>query len=501
VCGDAPAFLTITRHWKIRVKNIPMIGKFAVLLAIFGCFALSAALYAALQMQHIGAGYVAAANGPATYTLYAARSSGTFGAVRAAIMTQTLATTPAQMKAADAGLDAIRKRFVKFTGEAEAAYPPQADNMQALTAQALNFIDQSCATTISLAHAAIATGAKPADQHAAQAAYLTQCAPAYPKVSQAFITTATAATNSTDAIESHLAALTQHTIKVTFAIIMLGLGAVLAGAILLLRTWVTIPLQALAKVMARLARGELDTDIGGVERRDEIGEMARAVEVFKNAATAKMRLEEEIAMAEEVAKANRASRAELAEKNRALLVETYTDSLTSLANRRCFDDTLRETVQKAAETGSAVGLVLLDIDHFKAYNDSYGHMKGDECLRQVAAAISREVRGADLTARYGGEEFAVVMPDTNAETVQMVAGRMRACIEALALPHEGVGGGAIVTISLGATILVPSDLSDIPVLLETADIFLYTAKRSGRNKLVFGTSTEAKQLALPHVKA
>lgn len=478
-----------------------MIGKFAVLLAIFGCFALSAALYAALQMQHIGAGYVAAANGPATYTLYAARSSGTFGAVRAAIMTQTLATTPAQMKAADAGLEAIRKRFVMFTGQAEAAYPPQADNMRALTAQALDFIDHSCASTIGLAHAALATGAKPADQRAAQSAYLTQCAPSYPKVSQAFITTATAATNSTNDIEANLAALTQHTIKVTFAIIMLGLAAVLAGAVFLLRAWVTTPLQALARVMARLARGELDTDVGGVERRDEIGEMARAVEVFKNAATAKMRLEEEIAMAEEVARANRASRAELAEKNRALLVETYTDSLTSLANRRCFDDTLRDTVSHAADSGSMVGLILLDIDHFKAYNDSYGHMKGDECLRQVAAAISREVRGGDLTARYGGEEFAVIMHDTNPETVQLAAERMRACIEALAQPHAGVGDGAIVTISLGATVMVPADLNEIPLLLETADRFLYVAKRGGRNKVVFGTPTEAKQLAPPHVKA
>jgi diguanylate cyclase (GGDEF)-like protein len=158
-------------------------------------------------------------------------------------------------------------------------------------------------------------------------------------------------------------------------------------------------------------------------------------------------------------------------------------------------------VSHAAQAGSMVGLILLDIDHFKAYNDSYGHMRGDECLRQVAAAISHEVRGGDLTARYGGEEFAIIMPDTNPEAVQLAAERMRACIEALALPHAGIGDGAIVTISLGATVLVPSDLNEIPLLLETADSFLYVAKRGGRNKMVFGTPTEAKQLVPPHVKA
>jgi diguanylate cyclase (GGDEF)-like protein len=468
------------------MKHLPMIGKIAVLLAFFGCFALGAAVYDAAKMREIGAGYTEAANGPATYTLYLARMSGTFGALRAAIMNIAMARNPQELKAAYANLGVIKTRFISFSASAQAAYPPQAGNMQQLTGQAMNFVDQTCANSLSLARAAVVAQTPPADQRAAQNAYLDQCAPAYPKLSQTFIQSATAATAATAQTETNLAALTAQTIKVTFAIVVSGLLLVLVCAVFGMRAWVTKPLYNLSDVMDRLARGELDTEIMGVDRHDEIGAMARAVEVLRNAAIEKLRLEAEVATAQEAALAHWASRAELAEKNRSLLQQTYTDALTGVANRRCFDDTLRSEMLQAVETGQPIGLVLMDIDHFKGYNDFYGHRGGDECLRMVASAVSRQVRSGDVFARYGGEEFAVIMPGAAAEVALPVAERMRACVETMAQPHEGAGHGRVVTISMGVASLHPSSVEDIPRLIEMADKFLYAAKKAGRNCVFYG---------------
>jgi diguanylate cyclase (GGDEF)-like protein len=161
----------------------------------------------------------------------------------------------------------------------------------------------------------------------------------------------------------------------------------------------------------------------------------------------------------------------------------HTDGLTGVANRRCFDEVLAETWRIAKEQKDHVGLIMVDIDHFKLFNDYYGHSSGDDCLRAVAAAARREARNSDLFARYGGEEFIVILPGAEMEAVFTIADRMRLAIESMGLVHAGCGDNAIVTASFGAASMVPEPGDDAVVLLDAADSRLYAAKRSGRNRV------------------
>jgi diguanylate cyclase (GGDEF)-like protein len=173
---------------------------------------------------------------------------------------------------------------------------------------------------------------------------------------------------------------------------------------------------------------------------------------------------------------------QLALANRRLELLSTTDPVTGLANRRRLEEVLTAQWQKAARSGRPLALAMVDIDHFKAYNDHYGHAAGDRCLQAVAAELSRNVRDADLPARYGGEEFVVVMPDTDASTALQLAERVRAAIANLAEPHRLVPD-RIVTVSIGVatTVPVPDDL--VETLLERADAELYRAKLAGRNRV------------------
>jgi len=182
-------------------------------------------------------------------------------------------------------------------------------------------------------------------------------------------------------------------------------------------------------------------------------------------------------------------RAELAAQNLGLRHETQTDALTGVANRRCFDATLAVTWQRARSAGDWVGLIMIDVDHFKPFNDHYGHQGGDDCLRIVAEQARSQLRVGDLLARYGGEEFAVILPGAPLMMVASIAERIRACVEALALPHAGIGPTARVTVSLGVTSLMPADGHNARRLIEAADSNLYDAKRTGRNRVGAGNTT------------
>lgn len=172
----------------------------------------------------------------------------------------------------------------------------------------------------------------------------------------------------------------------------------------------------------------------------------------------------------------------LAEEKLASLART--DGLTGLANRRAFDETLALEWRRAARDQTPLSLLLLDIDHFKLFNDAYGHPAGDGCLRRVAAEVQAAVRRpADLAARYGGEEIALLLPNTAAPGAAAVAEQVRVAIERLGIPHAGNGAIDHVTVSLGVATAIPGAGSEPGLLLAAADAALYRAKRDGRNRM------------------
>lgn len=162
------------------------------------------------------------------------------------------------------------------------------------------------------------------------------------------------------------------------------------------------------------------------------------------------------------------------------------DGLTGVSNRRFFDGYLEAEWQRAIRQGSIVSVIMIDVDHFKEFNDVYGHPEGDACLQRIAQAIQESVRISDLVARYGGEEFSLVVPETNVEGVKQLADKICARIESLAMPHSGSDVKDVVTISIGFSAVYPDDWPSPEVLIKQADQALYHAKRSGRNRVVSG---------------
>lgn len=170
------------------------------------------------------------------------------------------------------------------------------------------------------------------------------------------------------------------------------------------------------------------------------------------------------------------------------------DSLTGLANRRSFDEKLGADWLHSQREQCSMALMLLDVDHFKRYNDTYGHQKGDSCLKEVSDAISSQVfRPTDLAARYGGEEFAVIMATTTLEGALHVAERIREAVSALALPHSGSDTEDHVTVSIGVAAVTPTEDLRPEDLVAAADAALYRAKHAGRDRVVaveMATETE-----------
>jgi diguanylate cyclase (GGDEF)-like protein len=173
---------------------------------------------------------------------------------------------------------------------------------------------------------------------------------------------------------------------------------------------------------------------------------------------------------------------QLAEAYHAVEELAITDALTGLANRRHFDQYLTTEWRRGMRERSPLSLVLIDADLFKSYNDTYGHLRGDNCLKQIAEAIQDVVsRPGDLVARFGGEEFAVILPNTPADGGFQVAQEICAAMCSRQLPHSGNPVG-VVTISAGCATLVPQLGQHSPSLIDCADQALYQAKGSGRNR-------------------
>jgi diguanylate cyclase (GGDEF)-like protein/PAS domain S-box-containing protein len=166
-----------------------------------------------------------------------------------------------------------------------------------------------------------------------------------------------------------------------------------------------------------------------------------------------------------------------------------TDGLTGLSNRRRFDEELASQTERATLTDAPLSLLLIDVDRFKLFNDTYGHQAGDECLRRVARAIQSSARPTDICARYGGEEIAVILPGADGAAAHQVGEGARAAVAALQIPHVGSDIGHV-TISVGCASRAPAADQEGADLVREADRLLYEAKRTGRNKVLSSTSPE-----------
>jgi two-component system, cell cycle response regulator len=186
-----------------------------------------------------------------------------------------------------------------------------------------------------------------------------------------------------------------------------------------------------------------------------------------------------------------AQQKELERLNGVLFEDSRRDQLTGLGNRRRQDEDLEVLAARAERYGHSFAVTLFDVDRFKAFNHTAGHLAGDDVLSTVAAELVRQTRQGDAVYRYGGEELLVVFPDQNLETAATAAERMREAIESLAIPHPGLEPGGVVTVSAGIACYQQNASDDVDKLLARADAALYDAKENGRNRVV---SREPRQL-------
>jgi diguanylate cyclase len=176
--------------------------------------------------------------------------------------------------------------------------------------------------------------------------------------------------------------------------------------------------------------------------------------------------------------------------------ESLTDPLTSLANRKYFDQSIMEAIAEAVSDNESLSLLMTDIDHFKTFNDTYGHLTGDQVLRLVALSVKQNVKGQDVAARYGGEEFAIILPNTVLRSAVTVAEHIRRAVMSKELMKRSTGEHlGRVTISIGVAMLRADDTPQS--LIGRADACLYAAKRAGRNRVICETDPEFADSPVP----
>ena len=232
------------------------------------------------------------------------------------------------------------------------------------------------------------------------------------------------------------------------------------------------------------ASASYDASLNGADEQllaaDSRHQVKAIVETLANSARdmreANKALEERLAL-------SRAEIDNLQQSLEAIRAESLTDPLTGLGNRKYFDRMIKTAIASSLSTGEPLSLLMFDIDHFKSFNDSYGHLTGDQVLRLVGMSLKHAVKKQDITARYGGEEFAILLPNATLRQALTVADQIRHRVMDKELKKKSTGEIlGRVTVSVGISLLKPDD--DTDTLIERADACLYAAKRNGRNRVI-----------------
>lgn len=182
---------------------------------------------------------------------------------------------------------------------------------------------------------------------------------------------------------------------------------------------------------------------------------------------------------------------ELKKANAELKQLVNVDGLTGLSNRRHMDETLNIEMARCMRNQQPLSIILTDVDHFKAFNDNYGHLEGDDCLKKIARVLRTVCkRTTDVVARYGGEEFALILTDTSSQDAQFIGESIRKAVEELKIPHTHSPVAIVCTISVGVFTCIPRQQDKMDALLEQADSLLYRAKQGGRNRVEIGDCSQ-----------
>ncbi|MCB1475422.1 MAG: GGDEF domain-containing protein [Rhodobiaceae bacterium] len=216
---------------------------------------------------------------------------------------------------------------------------------------------------------------------------------------------------------------------------------------------------------------------------DEVDSTAKLQPILSSIIDATREMETQNSQLEKRLQESQSHISELQQTLESIRFESLTDQLTGLANRKRFDEALLTALNAAEETGNAMCLILGDVDHFKKFNDTFGHQTGDQVLRLVAATLRNNVKGQDTAARYGGEEFGIVLPRTDLESAFSLADQIREVIKAKELIKRSTGESlGRVTMSFGVAVYHPNDTAE--TIIERADAALYAAKRTGRDRVM-----------------
>jgi len=379
------------------VKHVSIMVKFLGIMGIFGIFALGVAFYSTSQMRLINGSYTGLMNGSAHAAIYLSRANRNLQTAHAGVAYLEIANTAAENAAAKADIDSGEKGYVQFMDLAAAAAPQEATTLAALKAQGMAAITQACAKAISMGMAAVS----PAEDIPAQQEYINNCQPPFLPITAALRTETDKLGTEADAGAASLNTATSTTIFLTYAGIIGGLVLVLAAGFFAIRAWVIAPMTRLKAVMARLAGGDLQTDVAGAERADEIGGMARAVQVFKEAGLEKLRLQHEAETLSAQAAAARAA----AEQERiaaAALQAAVVEALAGGLDRLSKGDLLCRLSQN------------FSAEYEKLREDFNAAM---ERLQQTMTSISANTQGV----RAGAEEITQASDDQARRTEQQAA--------------------------------------------------------------------------------
>ncbi len=413
------------------MKNLPIIGKLLTIIAIFGVFVLGVSVYATGQMRRIDDGYSALGAHHYQVAINVARANRSMSAAHAAIADLLIATTDADNRRAESELASSRKDFDTFIGQAIAAAPSSDESatLQTLKSNVAQLLDNTCASAISAGAKATAA----ADVLASQKEYLNSCAPQFPALTSAMAAEMDSSAAEAAKRDDALTAVTNGAIAITYAVILGGLAVVIAIAVFGIRAWITGPLNALNTVMQRLAGGDFATPIVGGERKDEVGSMAKTVQVFKDAGLEKVRLEKEAAeqraAADSIRSRSEAERAAAAEQQ-AFVVSSIAEGLSTLAAGEL---TFRLNTAFAGE-------------YDKLRTDFNAAM---EQLQETMKVISTNTQGI----RAGGGEISQASDDLSHRTEQQAASleETAAALDEITATVKKTADGALLANTVVAT--------------------------------------------------